>query len=97
LFKRFVILGIILTDRYVGPVKFISIGPFFRSALSEVRENGALNVRKPCKTAKTGVLRRRFTSVRNTTKIGGENDGRLLAKKRLVKRADVLRQNTVKF
>ncbi len=31
------------------------------------------------------------------TKIGGKNDGRLLANKRLVKRADVLRRNMVKF
>ncbi len=31
------------------------------------------------------------------TKIGGENGGRLLAKKRLVKRAKVLRRNKVKF
>ncbi len=47
--------------------------------------------RKRCKTAKTGVFRRPFTSVRNTTKIGGENGGRFLAKKPLVKWVDVLR------
>ncbi len=47
--------------------------------------------RKRCKTAKTGVFRRPFTSVRNTTKIGGETGGRFLAKKPLVKWVDVLR------
>ncbi len=62
----------------------------------QVRENGAVKGYKWCKTAKTGVFRRRFTSARNTAKIGGKNDGRLLAKKRLVKRADVLRRNMVK-
>jgi hypothetical protein len=48
------------------------------------------------KTAKTGVFRRCFTSVRNMTKMAVENDGRLLAKKRLIKRAEVLRRNAVK-
>jgi hypothetical protein len=64
---------------------------------TQVRENGAVNSLKRCKTAKTGVLRRRFTSACNMTKIGGENDSSLLARKRLVKRASVLLRNTVKF
>jgi len=49
------------------------------------------------KTVKTRVFRRCFTSARNTRKTGGENGDLLLAKKRLVKLADVLRQNTMKF
>jgi hypothetical protein len=49
--------------------------------------------RKRCKTAKPAVFRPHFTSARNTMKIGGQNGGRLLAKKRLVKRADVLRRH----
>jgi len=54
---------------------------------AEIRENS----RKRCKTAKTGVFRRRFTSACNTTKIRKKNSSRILAKKRLVEQADVLR------
>jgi hypothetical protein len=65
--------------------------------VTQVRANSTVNGRKRCKTAKTSVFRRHFTLARNTMKIAEENDGRLLAKKRFVKRADVLRRNTVKF
>jgi hypothetical protein len=52
-----------------------------KRSFTQVRENGAINGRKRCKTAKTGVFRHCFTSARNTKKLGEENDGRLLAKK----------------
>ncbi len=64
---------------------------------AQVRENGAVNGRKRCKTAKTGVFRHCFTSARIMSKISEKNDRRLLAKKRSVKRVDGLRRNTVKF
>jgi hypothetical protein len=49
--------------------------------------------RRWCKPAKPAVFHPHFTSARNATKIGGQKGGRLVAKKRLVKRADVLRRN----
>jgi hypothetical protein len=58
-----------------------------------VRENDAVKDRKRCKTAKNGVFHRGFTIALNTTKIGGKNDGLLLAKKRLAKGANILRWN----
>jgi hypothetical protein len=42
------------------------------------------------RSEKNGVFHHRFMSARNTRKKGGKNEGRLLAKKRLVKSADVL-------